>query len=79
MLSVLVSSIKPFVRTEPWFGPLTRELSVISGLDGGVDPGFGLVDIFALSGRSLRTFVGTASTDANGPERTFEHCAANGG
>jgi hypothetical protein len=34
-----------------WFGLLTRKLSVIYNLGGGVDPGFGLID--ALPDRSV--------------------------
>ncbi|WP_106610349.1 hypothetical protein [Shimia abyssi] len=38
------ASIKPPDRDVPRFGHLTRELSAISGHDGGVVPEFGLID-----------------------------------
>jgi len=38
------AAIKPPVRDIPRFGHLTRELSAISGHDGGVVPEFGLID-----------------------------------
>jgi hypothetical protein len=44
MLTALCAPIKLSGPAVPCFGHMKRELSVISGLDGGVDPGFGLID-----------------------------------
>ena len=44
MLPLPFAPIKPFGHAVPLFGHLTHALSAISGVGGGVDPDFGLLD-----------------------------------